>query len=423
MGGCCSDEEPRTRQYAATHNPYAQPAPPPAGPPPPGNPYAAQANPYQQQAPPVAPPVAAPAGPPVAAPVGGYGAPPAGRVAHMRVPGIGEPLANAPVGQPAPRPTGRKRALLIGINYYGTEAALRGCINDVKRMQQMLQSQGWSHSEMRIMTDDGRSTQPTKANIVAGMRWLADGVQPGDLMFLHYSGHGAQQEDPHHLEEDGMNETLIPVDFKRAGMISDDDIFEMLVRPLPIGARLTAVMDCCHSGTGLDLPLTWNMHTNSWQEDTNPWHSLGDVMLFSGCDDDQCSADASDSYSRPAGAMTTAFCDAIEQDRGTTIANLLVKMHRQLVRKGFDQKPRLTSSQPFDARQRRFDLVDICSNLNQQVGRLVRHAGFKAKPRPASGKLGNMLGAAGLLAGGVVVAAVAAPVVADLAGDLLGAFF
>jgi hypothetical protein len=52
-----------------------------------------------------------------------------------------------------------------------------------------------------------------------------------------------------------MDETICPVDFDRAGMITDDTIFNLIVAPLPSGCRLTAVMDCCHSGTGMDLPL------------------------------------------------------------------------------------------------------------------------------------------------------------------------
>ena len=33
-------------------------------------------------------------------------------------------------------------------------------------------------------------------------------------------------------------------------MITDDEISAVLVQTLPEGARLTSVMDCCHSGTG-----------------------------------------------------------------------------------------------------------------------------------------------------------------------------
>ena len=37
-------------------------------------------------------------------------------------------------------------------------------------------------------------------------------------------------------------------------MIKDDEIFKELVLPLPNGVLLTVLMDCCHSGSILDLP-------------------------------------------------------------------------------------------------------------------------------------------------------------------------
>jgi hypothetical protein len=37
---------------------------------------------------------------------------------------------------------------------------------------------------------------------------------------------------------------------RQSGAIVDDELFELLVRPLPAGCRLTVVFDCCHSGSG-----------------------------------------------------------------------------------------------------------------------------------------------------------------------------
>merc|ERR1719414_1049563 len=169
---------------------------------------------------------------------------------------------------------------------------------------------------MLVLTDDqgDRRFRPTRRNIEEGMRWLAAGAQPGDVLFFHYSGHGAQKEDPHGYEEDGMNETILPVDFKSSGMMTDDEMGEIMVRHLPEGVRLTAVMDCCHSGTGLDLPYTWM--GRHWKEETNPYHSLGDVQMFSGCEDDDTSSDASSAYGAAGGAMTTAFTDVLRSNPG-----------------------------------------------------------------------------------------------------------
>ncbi len=68
------------------------------------------------------------------------------------------------------------------------------------------------------------------------------------------AGHGSRVRDQDGDEDDGYDETLVPVDFQRSGQIRDDDIFKILVKPLRAGVTMTCLMDCCHSGTVLDLP-------------------------------------------------------------------------------------------------------------------------------------------------------------------------
>merc|ERR1712232_1382407 len=151
-----------------------------------------------------------------------------------------------------------RRALLIGINYTGMPVELNGCHNDVKNVRKLLvETFGWSNNCIRTLTDKGKDphSMPTKSNIEAALLWLSEGARPGDSLFFHFSGHGAEKVAPKGYEENGMNETILPVDFRHAGMIIDDRISDLLVKRLPDGAKLTAVMDCCHSGTGMDLPF------------------------------------------------------------------------------------------------------------------------------------------------------------------------
>ena len=71
---------------------------------------------------------------------------------------------------------------------------------------------------------------PTRTNIIQGLQWLAAGAQPGDALVFHYSGHGAQDVDPSGMEEDGMNETIVPCDVTTSKkMITDDEMNQILV--------------------------------------------------------------------------------------------------------------------------------------------------------------------------------------------------
>jgi len=156
---------------------------------------------------------------------------------------------------------GKRRALLIGINYTGSKQELRGCVNDVKNLKAFLVTRHFRDTPefMRTLTDDQTNAdlRPTKANLLKGFDWLVNGAEAGDHLFFHYSGHGSQVKDTSGDEEDGFDETLVPVDYASAGQIVDDIIHDKLVAPLKKGVRLTAIFDCCHSGTVLDLPFVY----------------------------------------------------------------------------------------------------------------------------------------------------------------------
>ena len=155
-----------------------------------------------------------------------------------------------------------RRALVIGINYVNMPPGagqLKGCINDALNISQFLQDSGFSRSDIRLLTDDNQNDGlPTHDNLIAGMKWLVEGASAGDSLFFHYSGHGGQSEDTTGLEEDGLNETIMPADFQMAGQITDDVMHDLMVRSLPAQVRLTAIFDSCHSGTALDLPFVYH---------------------------------------------------------------------------------------------------------------------------------------------------------------------
>ena len=116
---------------------------------------------------------------------------------------------------------------------------------------------GFKDENITLLLDDGQHTEPTRDNIMNAYKTLVAQSQPGDVCFCHYSGHGGKVRDDDGDEKDGYDETLVPLDYASSGQIRDDDIFKTLIGPLAKGVTLTSVMDCCHSGTVLDLPYVF----------------------------------------------------------------------------------------------------------------------------------------------------------------------
>lgn len=144
-----------------------------------------------------------------------------------------------------------KRAFLIGCNYPGTKAELHGCVNDVTRMYKCLVDRfGFDESDITVMVDtDKRSVQPTGANIKKVLGRLIDESEPGDVLFLHYSGHGTQvPAESGDADDDGLDEAIVPTDLN---LLTDDD-FRLLFNKIKRGVSFTFISDSCHSGGLID---------------------------------------------------------------------------------------------------------------------------------------------------------------------------
>ncbi|KIK79265.1 hypothetical protein PAXRUDRAFT_834197 [Paxillus rubicundulus Ve08.2h10] len=142
--------------------------------------------------------------------------------------------------------TGRKKALCIGINYKGQRRELRGCVNDIKNVRRFLRSQwGFKDGDIVMLMDETANPRqmPTRTNMIDAMRWLVKDARPHDSLFFHYSGHGGQIPDKDGDEIDGFDEVIYPVDYKKTGVILDDEMHRIMVKSLPQGCRLTAVFD------------------------------------------------------------------------------------------------------------------------------------------------------------------------------------
>jgi hypothetical protein len=159
-----------------------------------------------------------------------------------------------PAGYPVAR--GKKRAVLVGVSYTGTEYELRGTVNDVDSMKSLLCDRfGFPGDCILVLTEksDDPCRVPTRENLLLAMRWLVADCDAGDSLVFQFSGHGVQKLDTNGDEVDGYNEALCPLDFEEKGKILDDEINDTIVRPLGPGVKLHAIIDTCHSGTILDL--------------------------------------------------------------------------------------------------------------------------------------------------------------------------
>jgi hypothetical protein len=218
---------------------------------------------------------------------------------------------------------------------------------------------GYTDSEILVLRDDtytqGLDFISTRANIFKGIHWLMSDLSPGTHLFFHFSGHGGQQRSTRGDEADGMDETIMPTDYQRAGSIVDNDLNALLIQPLPQGVILHAVVDACHSGTAFDLPFQttydYRYSQYQWGQHYGGYTRGGLALQIGACMDQQTAQDSNRNSGGKVftGAATFAFLQAIEQcGPRCAYGALLSTMANQLVSKHAGQFPVFSCNQALD---------------------------------------------------------------------------
>ena len=168
-------------------------------------------------------------------------------------------------------------ALLVGINEYQSEQvpALRGCINDVNAVEQLLTDRFQVPPQnIQKLINQEATHQAIKDAFQSHLIDTAAQGQTEAAYLFYYCGHGSQAIDQTGSEPDGKDETLVPYDSRTEGVfdIKDWEIGQMLDRLTAHAKNVTVILDCCHSGSGTrDILLeTGEVRTRDCAADERP---------------------------------------------------------------------------------------------------------------------------------------------------------
>lgn len=134
------------------------------------------------------------------------------------------------------------RSIHFGVNkvdpaHYGTEAPLKGCENDARAMQSIAAAIGYKTSVFL-------TKEATSRALLDELAQAAGQLGPGDVLLLTLACHGSQLDDVTGDEDDKLDETWCLYD----RMLIDDEFFAAASK-FRDGVTIFVVSDSCHSGS------------------------------------------------------------------------------------------------------------------------------------------------------------------------------
>ena len=241
----------------------------------------------------------------------------------------GVPGAVATASYNVATPRGQKLALIMGINYTGTDNELRGCINDANKVSSLLSGWGFTCTVMTNLSSGDLYT--SKNNILSKMDTFLSGLGENDTLIIYYSGHGSLVNDNNGDELYGKDSVIVPSDYSTKGFIIDDEIRQKLMKATQ--GNVLCFFDSCNSGSVCDLrynllsnvyrtilsnsrlfnPTEWSRAIETVVND-NYVETNTNILSLSGSRDNQLSYEIQDSSGTYGGALTFAVVSILKSN-------------------------------------------------------------------------------------------------------------
>ncbi|KAI1080151.1 caspase domain-containing protein [Whalleya microplaca] len=125
---------------------------------------------------------------------------------------------------------------------------LRGAVNDVEEIDRHIQNhhyRGKLHV-VKLTTSGEPAMLPTRANILNQFSTVTKNINHGDIIHVHYSGHGmrVKSEHPFPTGEYGIDLSVVTYD----KFIRSQELNYHLREMSKKGAHVSIMCDCCHAG-------------------------------------------------------------------------------------------------------------------------------------------------------------------------------
>jgi hypothetical protein len=144
---------------------------------------------------------------------------------------------------------------LIGVSDYQATGlpSLQGVENDIRLMETLLKSDRFGFAENTTVL---LNESATHLSLQREFENLQARIEPGDIVYIHYSGHGSYTGDLNGDEPSGQDQTWVSYGSRREGAegvdaydILDDELNQWLAPIFAKAGQVIVVADSCHSGS------------------------------------------------------------------------------------------------------------------------------------------------------------------------------